>query len=77
MIFLISLVCLKVKVLQSQNYGKTMKTTLSIFPIKKKRKNKLFTVAKKLDSNGFTDILKEDLKGIIEEQRETVSRKSS
>ena len=42
MIFLISLVCLKVKVLQSQNYGKTMKTTLSIFPIKKKRKNILW-----------------------------------
>lgn len=40
-------------------------------------KEEKHTVAKKLDSNGFTDILKEDLKGIIEEQRETVSRKSS
>lgn len=49
---------------------KSWENNFKYFPINEKRKNS-FAVAKKLDGDGFTDILKEDIKGLIEEQRET------
>lgn len=52
------------------------KTTLSISQ-SIKRKAKYSAVAKKLAGDGFIDILKEDTKGLTEEQTETLSTKSS
>lgn len=65
------------KNLHSQNYGKVGKTTLSISQSIKRGKTKYSAVAKKLAGDGFIDILKEDTKGLTEEQRETLSTKSS
>jgi len=65
-----------VKDLHSQTYGKVGKTTLSISQ-SIKRENNVFSCGQKLDGDGFIDILKEDTKGLTEEQRETLSTKSS
>lgn len=58
------------KSLTEPKLWKTCKNNFRYFPINEKTKNKLFSYGQEIRGSGFTDILEEDIKGLIE-PRET------